>query len=357
MPRTTKAIFFDEQGICSLCAGNVQKSQAVTYQQDSLDRVIALIRERSAQGPFDCLVGVSGGRDSVYLLYLLTQEHKLRCLVAYYRTPFTPAVIDETLRKITTQLRVPLVEMKELSHEFHKSVAVDFVKHWKEKNDPIFANLACAPCKLLHRELFSIARHHGIPTVVHGDNKYEHAFIAAGQFRSGAKHRYSLSTNLLRLFLITGRGIALLYRHPFVLRHLSLLFKSSVLYLNPYTVYLRLRYPDIHVFNYFDYADWNEDECCRALKSVGWQLPMGLYSAKKADCTFAHIKNLMFARSAGADYFDCLFSNMVRYGVVDRTQALERLKKEGCIPQDCIDNTYRILGLPDDYLGHWENGR
>ena len=139
-------------------------------------------------------------------------------------------------------------------------------------------------------------------------------------------------------------------RHPIVFKHFSLIFKSSVLYLNPYTAYLRLRYPKIHVFNYFDVADWIESECDKSLDDLGWQLPKGFYSTKKADCTFAHLKNLMTSQSAGANYFDCLFSNMVRNQVIERAQALNRLMQEGAVPSENIDETYRILGLPLDYL-------
>jgi hypothetical protein len=90
-------------------------------------------------------------------------------------------------------------------------------------------------------------------------------------------------------------------------------------------------------------APWDENECDRALESVGWQLPKGLHTTKKADCAFAHLKNLLFRQSAGADYFDCLFSNMIRYGVIGRSEALERLKREGAVPKEYIEETYRIL--------------
>jgi hypothetical protein len=123
-----------------------------------------------------------------------------------------------------------------------------------------------------------------------------------------------------------------------------------VLYLNPYTAYLRLRYPRIRVFNYFDEADWDEGEASRALAEVGWNLPPGYNSAKKADCSFAHLKNLMFSESAGANYFDCLFSNMVRFGLLPRAEALERLQSEGRIPETVVAEAYGILGLPNGYI-------
>jgi hypothetical protein len=350
MPRSTKSITFDDSGACSLCLEMTRQSPQSLHKPPpvSLDASIALIKKRGANSPYHCVVGLSGGKDSTYLLCLLTKKHKLRCLAAYYRTPFTPQTIDDNVRKITALLDVPLREMN-LSQEYHRTVAADFMRRWKGSNDEILVNIACAPCKLLSRELFAIAHQESVATIIHGDNKYEHPPIAAGQFRSTTRDRYALSTNLLRVCLIAKRGLTVLYRHPFVLRHLGLIFKSSVLYLNPYTAFFQLRYPRIRVFNYFDIAEWNEHECDCVLESVGWQLPKGLYCSKKADCEFAHLKNVLFAEAAGADYLDCLFSNMVRYGVIGRELALERLKREGQVPWDHVAEVYRILQTPVDY--------
>lgn len=352
MPTSTTDLTFDEHGTCSLCNElSAQPSLAPTQRhQGSLEQTIADLKRRGRGRRYDCLVGLSGGKDSVYLLSVLRRRHGLRCLAAYYRTPFTPQTIDDNVRRITSALDVDLVEM-DLPQDHHTAVASDFVKEWGHTRDQTIVNLACVPCKMLHRELFAIARERGVTTIVHGDNHYEHAHIAAGQLRSNRLDRYALSTNVLRVFMIGKRGVSAVYKHPMILGHLPLVFKGSVLYLNPYTAYLRLRYRDIDVLNYFDVGEWNEEECDAALNDMGWELPAGLSSSKKADCSFAHLKNLMTAESAGADYFDCLFSNLVRYGVLERSEGLERLQTEGTVPQEHVDKVCEMLGVSLDSLG------
>jgi hypothetical protein len=80
IPGTT----FDEQGVCSHChAYDKKKKRESIWLRDRyrawIDRVIDRAKKNS-KGDYDCLVGYSGGKDSTYLLYLLTQEYGLRVL-------------------------------------------------------------------------------------------------------------------------------------------------------------------------------------------------------------------------------------------------------------------------------------
>lgn len=351
LPIGTSGIYFNQDGICNLCASALSELRLPSghVSQDSINQVVNNLRQLGKGRKYDCLVGLSGGIDSSYLLHLLVKKHKLRCLAAYYRTPFTPETIDDNVKRMVNILEVPLVEIQ-LSRDYHKAVARDFVIAWKKSKDPILANLACAPCKFLHRELFIIANNYDIPSVVHGDNKYEHTVVAAGQFLSDNIDRYSLGANLLRIFLIIKRGLRLLFKYPIVFRNIGLVFKASILYLNPYTAYLRIRYPNILVVNYFNYADWDETECNNALKEIGWILPHGCNSSKKADCIFAELKNMMFRESIGANYIDFLFSNLIRYGIISREEALKRIEKEGKVSLDRLKETYYLLNLSDDFF-------
>lgn len=351
MPRDTKGLSFDESGVCSLCTEYLQKPHSDDTQKaiTSLNQTIEVIKKRGAQASFDCVVGVSGGMDSTYLLYLLTRKHGLRCLAAYYRTPFTPPEIDDNIRRITSSLSVPLVEMN-LSHEYHRQVAAYFVRLWNDIHDQTLVNLACAPCKFLNRELYRIAQQRGIRTIVHGINKYEAVTIAAGQFRTNTKDPYSIRANLLRIFVIGSRGVTTLFRHPGVLRYFGLAFKASILYLSPFTVFLRLRYPSIRVINYFQEAEWNEQDNKHILENLSWKLPNGYHSLKKADCAFAHLKNVMTSQTSGANYSDSILSNMVRYGLIERDEAFSRLRREGQPPEGPISEAFRTLGLPDGYI-------
>lgn len=66
-------ITFDANGICNYCS-DVEKRKNEEYfphegGRKKLEHVFAEIKEKCAQDPYDCIVGVFGGIDSSYVLY------------------------------------------------------------------------------------------------------------------------------------------------------------------------------------------------------------------------------------------------------------------------------------------------
>jgi len=345
---------FDDYGTCSLC--NAAKrinvvSRDLERRTDRLDEAIEKIKERGRGQPFDCVVGVSGGRDSSYLLYLLVQKHNLRCLATYYRTPFTSDITDTNVRRLTDKLNVPVVEMG-ISKELHRRIAREFVILWTEKPYPIIANMACAPCKLVNREILKTARANGVKAVITGANKFEAVQIASGISRNAvlatdaAAKQLSIRVQLQRTLLLTKKGVEALGTSIKLWKYISLGFQASVMYISPYTPYLRFRYPNISILEYFYFAEWNEAQCEKALQELGWELPSGCKSTWKSDCSFTELKNSMFRKMTGITYMDAFISNMVRAGILSREEALRRIEVEGKLSPERISEACKILELP-----------
>jgi hypothetical protein len=298
------------------------------------------------------VVGVSGGRDSSYLLYLLRRKHQLRCLAAYYRTPFTSDVTDANVRRLTRILDVPLVEL-EVSTELHRRVARELTILWTEKPLALVVNMACAPCKLLNREIFKVARANGIRSVVFGANKSEAVQIAAGVSGEGtltssamAARQLALRSQLQTSILLVKRGLDVLGASPKLWKYLPLGIQASLMYIGPHTPYVRFRYPGIYALEYFYFAEWNEKESEEALAQVGWELPPGCNSTWKSDCSFAELKNSLFRKTTGASYLDALLSNMVRTGMISRDEAMRRLEVEGRVSIERLTDAFETMELP-----------
>ena len=350
LPRNTKAIEFDDTGTCSLCsAARALRPETgdVVRAGGDLEERLDDIRARGKGRPYDCVVGISGGRDSTYLLWLLVTRHRLRCLAAYYRTPFTPDAIDRNVRRLVSKLEVPLAEM-DISQEYHLRIARDLTRLWLREPQPVLANLVCAPCKLVNREVYRIARRSAVPSIVYGGNRFEIYQLGAAQSTQavaahGTTGLHTLGGATRKMLRLARRGVGALGRSAELWRYVPIGFQSSILYINPHTPWLKLRYRDIRALEYFHHTEWVEEEAEAALREVGWELPPGANMSWRADCCLGEVKNRMFGKMNGITYVDAYFSNLVRAGLASRDEALRRLATEGRPSAERLREACRLL--------------
>jgi len=107
---TIPNIRFDAEGICSHC--HIHDKLAALYPAGDVGRrqMEALadeIRREGAGRPYDCIVGVSGGRDTSYCLHM-AKEIGLRPLAVHFDNGWDADVSKNNLRKLCTRLGVDL---------------------------------------------------------------------------------------------------------------------------------------------------------------------------------------------------------------------------------------------------------
>jgi len=325
IPKSSHSIRFDGD-TCLLCSSHKGMAR-IQPDPTELESCIERIREAGKGRKFDCIVGVSGGRDSTYLLHQLVRKHGLRCLAAYHRTPFTPDVIDANVRRLTQGLGVPLIEM-DISKEYHRKFARKIVLLWFKKPSTTITNTACAPCKQHNREILKIAKKNGVKYLIMGSNIYEDFQLTSGHLEGQTNNQFSVSRKIKQTLMLFRKGIRALTQSTELWQVLPMGIKS-VLCLSPDAPLMRFLYSSVKNVNYFYYSEWNEKECEKALAEVGWELPVNCNSSWRADCAFAEVKNYMFQKLTGITYADGFFANLVREGVVSREEALRRVEIEG----------------------------
>jgi len=129
------------------------------------------------------------------------------------------------------------------------------------------------------------------------------------------------------------KGISLLVQNASLVKFLPTLFKASFLYINQYSIYLRVLYPQINRYDYFHYIKWDEQEVIKTIQQYGWKLPQHCNSTWRADCTFEAIKNTIFSTQVGYSYTEAFYSNVIRAGHMNREEGLKRLKVEIVSPE------------------------
>ncbi|VVB62029.1 tRNA(Ile)-lysidine synthase [uncultured archaeon] len=77
MDTTDPDIMFDENGYCNHCTGVLKKLNSYPInlsneeKEKELQKIVTEVKESGKNKQYDCIVGVSGGVDSSYVLYLV----------------------------------------------------------------------------------------------------------------------------------------------------------------------------------------------------------------------------------------------------------------------------------------------
>ena len=108
---TTPAITFDAHGVCNYCHMIDQLADeygtGTERGEQKLQAIIAAIKQKGRGRQYDCVLGVSGGTDSSYLLAKAI-EWGLRPLAVHYDNTWNSSIATENIRKVTSKLGVDL---------------------------------------------------------------------------------------------------------------------------------------------------------------------------------------------------------------------------------------------------------
>jgi PP-loop superfamily ATP-utilizing enzyme len=114
---------------------------------------------RSSTGKYDCLVGLSGGRDSTFLLYYTKKILKLNPLAVNFQSQFQTDEAKRNIRDATSRMEVDLVSYR-IDRPFYQKLAKVFFVRFGE---------FCSPChKGHHYTLGRCAAEHGIKLIIRG---------------------------------------------------------------------------------------------------------------------------------------------------------------------------------------------
>jgi len=99
MPSTERDATFDEMGICVTCQSSEQKMR---IDWAAREKVLAEILNRyrgKGYSSYDCLVPISGGKDSAYQLYLLKEVYKMNPLAVTFSQNWHSEIGLKNLRR------------------------------------------------------------------------------------------------------------------------------------------------------------------------------------------------------------------------------------------------------------------
>lgn len=107
IPNTT----FDENGVCNYC--HIHDKLEKKYPLDGsgqkyVDELVQRIKHDGRGKKYDCVVGVSGGCDSSYLLHILKTKYDLRPLAITFDNTWSTNISVENIYRVTSALDIDL---------------------------------------------------------------------------------------------------------------------------------------------------------------------------------------------------------------------------------------------------------
>ncbi len=125
-----KSLILDLNGICQFCKIHDEMEKEYPMDENSFNRLIEISEKIKITGrnkKYDCIVGVSGGKDSSYLLYIVKKKLNLRPLAVHYDNGFDSETSVSNILNICEKLNVDL-ETKVANWENFKSITRSFFK-------------------------------------------------------------------------------------------------------------------------------------------------------------------------------------------------------------------------------------
>jgi N-acetyl sugar amidotransferase len=123
-------ISFDSNGICNFCHFH-DKLERIFPNGEKGEKILNMffqkIKNKGKNNKYDCIIGISGGRDSTYLLYLAVKKWGLRPLAVHFNDGFDNPVAGENMLNAVKLLGV---DLRTITSDWRegKALKIDFLK-------------------------------------------------------------------------------------------------------------------------------------------------------------------------------------------------------------------------------------
>ncbi|SFU82739.1 hypothetical protein SAMN05216339_1205 [Nitrosomonas eutropha] len=166
LPHNAPGAEIDSNGTCAFCRSRVPdaKSQFDQLRQKRQLDLEKALQDCRGKGPYDALVCLSGGKDSLYLLYRLKVEYKLNVL-AFTTDVNIPDIAWKNIRRTIHKLDIDHLVYRPSAQFYHKLFRY-LLMNQEERGAVYTVSYVYAP--LFEGDALQVATEKGIPLVLAG---------------------------------------------------------------------------------------------------------------------------------------------------------------------------------------------
>ena len=307
MDTSDSKINFDEKGVCDHC-NTYYKDILPKWHTDekgdkALKDIVERIKKEGEGKDFDCLMGMSGGIDSSYLLYIMVEKYALRPLVFHVDAGWNSQIAVNNIERLVDGLGLDLYtevinweEIKDLQLAFFKSG----VSHIDTPQDHSF-----------FATMYKFASKHNIKHILTGGN------YSTECVRNPLEWMYYQSDSIQLKDIYKKYGTGKLKDYPVT----NILWHKVFL---PYFKKIKLIRP-------LDFFPYNKDEAMKTLvDEFGYQE----YPQKHFESRFTRFyESYWLPKKFGFDTRKVQYSSLILTNQMTCEDALEKLKHPAYDPK------------------------
>ncbi|HCR71749.1 MAG TPA: LPS biosynthesis protein [Anaerolineae bacterium] len=309
-------ISFDENRICNYCHTHDQLNQEYPTGEEgkkNLEAIAEKIRKEGRGKPYDVIVGVSGGADSSYLVYL-TKQLGLRPLAVHFDNTWNSTVavenIHDVLKKLDVDLYTYVVDNKEYDDIYRSFLKAGV----PDVEAPTDIGLAAV--------LNIAAEKYGIKYIFEGHSFRTEGIAPLGWIYMDGKYIQSVQKQY---------GTVPLKTYP------NMLMPNFI----KWTALLQIK--KIRPLYYIDYV--KKDAMAMLTQELGWEW-YGGHHLENRFTAFWH--TYFMPKRYGIDTRLLGHAALVRSGQITRTEGLEMLNKPQEYDPELFEMVKKRLGFSDE---------
>jgi hypothetical protein len=310
LPDSYPGIEFDNHGVCNHCRKFKKKK---LLGEEALLNLLQSKRGKS----YDCVLGISGGKDSCYVAYLAKRKYNLRALAVCYDFPFLQDLARDNIKRVCDALDLDLLIIKS-----HGDLEYKMLQNHILSTGP--TGTFWGQCIFCHYGidaiLYTVAEEKGIPFVLGGVTKYElwnpgsrtkFLFKRIKQLPIKEKFRFAYYQAKTYYYLVQQRA------------------QFPIPGNSKFRVYSRAVVPTetVRHLNVFEYVQWDQEEIEKTLLAeTGWIKPKKSISWRY-DCSLEPLLDITYKKEFGISTVGVYLSNLIRDAKISRSEALAVLEK------------------------------
>jgi len=159
-PESKPDLLFDDEGICSACNASKNKDLGIDWKKRENDFFQIINKYKREGAGYDCLIPVSGGKDSTYQAYFMKEVCGLNPLCVCFETT-TPTEIGNRNLDNISKLGIDVIHFKK-NYNAYKTMVIEGFKRVGDEMWPNHIGIFTIPV------MFAVKLN--IPLIIWGEN-------------------------------------------------------------------------------------------------------------------------------------------------------------------------------------------